>query len=181
MLDFPSSPSIGQTYPPTPVEGVNTYTWDGEKWTVRHNAPPGMSNPLMNGVADEGVSDAYSREDHVHPSDTSRLSVSGGQTLNGGFNFTPFALPAGNITVNALLGNYQWRTNNGAFTITAPANDSAVDILLINSGTAGGITWVGFTVGSNTGDLLTATSGERFIISIRRINAISTYVIKALQ
>ena len=33
MLDFPASPTIGQTYPATPTVGVPTYTWDGEKWT----------------------------------------------------------------------------------------------------------------------------------------------------
>jgi hypothetical protein len=181
MLDFPSSPSVGQTYPPTPVDGVNTYTWDGEKWTVKHNAPPGMSNPLMNGIADEGVSEAYSREDHVHPSDTSRMSVSGGQTITGGFNIAPVSLPAGNFTINALIGNYQYIANNGVFTITAPANDCAIDVLVTNSINAGAITFTGFTVGSNTGDLLTVTNGHRFIISFRRINAISTYVIKALQ
>ena len=181
MLDFPSSPSVGQTYPPTPVEGVNTYTWDGEKWTVKHNAPPGMSNPLMNGIADEGISEAYSREDHVHPSDTARMSIFGGQTIQGGFLIAPFALTAGNITINALLGNYQTITNNAAFTITAPANDCAVDIMVTNSGSAGGITFTGFTVGSNTGDLLTTTNGHRFIISFRRMAGVSTYVIKALQ
>ena len=69
MLDFPLAPVVGEKYPPTPVDGVNTYTWDGEKWTITHNAPPGMATPLMDGVADPGDSDAYSREDHVHPSD----------------------------------------------------------------------------------------------------------------
>lgn len=34
-LDFPSSPAVGQTYPSTPVTGVPTYTWDGQKWTTQ--------------------------------------------------------------------------------------------------------------------------------------------------
>jgi Chaperone of endosialidase len=33
-LDFPSSPTVGQKYPATPVSGIPTYTWDGEKWTT---------------------------------------------------------------------------------------------------------------------------------------------------
>jgi len=181
MLDFPSSPSVGDKYPQPPVDGVNTYTWDGEKWTVANNNPAGTANPLMDGAVSVGTSESFSREDHRHPSDTSRLSVSGGQTITGGFNVTPVGLTAGNFTVNALLGNYQFVANNAAFTITAPTTDCAVDILVTNSGTAGGITFTGFTVGSNTGDLLTITNGHRFIISIRRINAVSTYVIKALQ
>jgi hypothetical protein len=181
MLDFPSSPSVGDKYPQPPVDGVNTYTWDGEKWTVANNNPAGASLPLMNGTAAPGTSESFSREDHVHPRDATKLSTFGGETLTGGFLFTPVALTTGNFTVNALLGNYQYIANNAAFTITAPANDSAVDILVTNTASAGGITFVGFTVGTNTGDLLTTTSGHRFIISVRRINAISTYVIKALQ
>jgi hypothetical protein len=31
-LDFPNAPTLGQTYPAPPVEGVPTYTWDGQKW-----------------------------------------------------------------------------------------------------------------------------------------------------
>ena len=32
MLDFPNSPSIGQTFPSPPVTGVPIFTWDGVKW-----------------------------------------------------------------------------------------------------------------------------------------------------
>jgi hypothetical protein len=185
MLDFPSSPSTGQKYPAPPIDGVPVYTWDGEKWVVAGPdivAAPGSNvNPKMDGVAAPGIAIPYSREDHVHPIDTSRLAVGGGQTLTGGFNFTPVGLTAGNLTINALLGNYQYVSNNAAFSITAPAKDSAVDILVTNTATAGAITFVGFVVGTNTGDLLTTTNGHIFILSIRRINAISTYVIKALQ
>ena len=31
-LNFPSSPSVGQTYPSPAVSGQPVYTWDGEKW-----------------------------------------------------------------------------------------------------------------------------------------------------
>ena len=43
-------------------------------------------------------------------------------------------------------GNYQFITNNGAFTITAPASDCAVDILVTNGASAGAITFTGFTI-----------------------------------
>lgn len=44
-LNFPSSPSVGQTYPDPPVGGLPVYTWDGLAWTV-------MSQPanLLAGV-----------------------------------------------------------------------------------------------------------------------------------
>lgn len=111
------------------------------------------------------------------------LRADGKQTITGGFKVVPFDL--GNITsftIDPALGNYQYGTNNGAATWTAPASDCAIDILITNGATAGSITFSGFTVASgNTGDPLTTTNGHKFIVSIRRINAISTYVIKALQ
>jgi hypothetical protein len=39
-LDFPGMPTVGQKYPATPVGGVPTYTWDGEKWTT-------VSSPII--------------------------------------------------------------------------------------------------------------------------------------
>jgi len=104
-------------------------------------------------------------------------------TITVGYTFTPNNL--GNIatpfTPNPALGNYQYGTNNGAFTFNAPANDCAMDILITNSATAGAITFSGFTVGANVGDALTTTNTQKFIISVRRINAISTYTVKSLQ
>ena len=79
FLDFPSEPRIGDKYPMTPVVGVPQYVWDGEKWTTQGGTVggTGVSNdlPLMDGVANAGVSLEWSRDDHVHPSDTSRLAV----------------------------------------------------------------------------------------------------------
>ena len=37
-LDFPASPTNGQKYPASPIAGVPTYTWDGEKWTTTGNS-----------------------------------------------------------------------------------------------------------------------------------------------
>lgn len=187
-------------------------------------------NPLMDGTAAPGTGTSLSREDHVHPTDTSRaplnspvftgdprapnpagadndtsiattswvntaiaaaitagttgfVLLAGNQTITGGYKVTPFNL--GNITsftINPVSGNYQYGTNHGAATWTAPANDCAVDILVTNDASAGAITFSGFTVASgNTGDALTTTNGHKFIISIRRINGVSTYLIKALQ
>jgi hypothetical protein len=104
-------------------------------------------------------------------------------TISVGYTLTPNNLGTiASFTVNPALGNYQFGTNNGAFTLTAPSSDCAVDILITNGASAGAITFAaGFTVGSNTGDPLTTANTNKFIISIRRINGVSTYVIKALQ
>jgi hypothetical protein len=109
------------------------------------------------------------------------LTTAGGLTLTGGFNFTAYQQANGSFTLTPLNGNYQFTSNVGAFTITAPTVDCAVDVLITNGAGAAAITFSGFTVGANTGDLLTVTNGHRFIISFRRINSVATYVIKALQ
>jgi hypothetical protein len=31
-IDFPTSPTVGQRFPASPIAGVPTYVWDGEKW-----------------------------------------------------------------------------------------------------------------------------------------------------
>jgi hypothetical protein len=112
---------------------------------------------------------------------SAKLNVSGGQTITGGFTFTPYVQVSGSFTPNANNGNYQAISNVGAFTISAPTTDCALDLMVINGAGAGAISFSGFTVGPNTGDLLTSVNGHRFIISMRRIVNISTYVIKALQ
>jgi len=113
---------------------------------------------------------------------TGAVQKTGNQTITGGFSVTPNSLgTVSSFTLNPALGNYQYGTNNGAFTLTAPTSDCAVDLLVTNGASAGSITFSGFTVGSSTGDALTTTNGHKFIVSIRRINSISTYIIKALQ
>ena len=111
------------------------------------------------------------------------LQVAGRQTTAGGFKFTTAIITlTGTVVPDAFLGNYQAGNNAGAFTLAAPTADSALDLLVTNTSTAGAITFSGYTVSAtNTGDLLTTTNGHLFIISIRRISGISTYVIKALQ
>jgi hypothetical protein len=104
-------------------------------------------------------------------------------TTSVGYTITPYNL--GNLvsfTPNPALGNYQFGTNVGAVTLSAPTVDCAIDIMVTNSATAGAITFSGYSVNNlNIGDPLTVTNGHRFIISIRRMNFASTYVIKALQ
>lgn len=110
--------------------------------------------------------------------------LTGNQTITGGYAVTPNNLgtvSTGTTTPNPANGNYQFYTNNGAHTLAAPTSDCAIDILVTNGATAGAITFSGFTVGSSTGSALTTTNAHRFVISIRRINAVATYSIYALQ
>jgi hypothetical protein len=112
------------------------------------------------------------------------LTTAGSYTMTGGARITSFNLgntSGASITPNAFSSNYQFATNNGAGTINAPAADCAIDILLSNTTGASTITFSGYTVvANNFGDPLTTTTTARFIISIRRINSISTYTIKQI-
>jgi hypothetical protein len=112
---------------------------------------------------------------------TTLLSTGVTATITKGFTVTPNSISTGSFTVDPSLGNYQYVTNNGAYTITAPASDCAVDILVTNGASAGATTFSGFTVGSSTGSALTTTNTNKFLISVRRINGTSTYSIYALQ
>ena len=61
------------------------------------------------------------------------------------------------------------------------SSDGAIDILVTNGAGAGNISWSGFTVGSSTGSIYATTNGNKYILSVRRINAVSTYSWYALQ
>jgi len=80
-LDFPPSPLINDKYPVPAVPGVPQYTFDGVKWTTVGpqitNAKAADALPLMDAAsAAIGTATDYAREDHVHPSDTSRAAKS---------------------------------------------------------------------------------------------------------
>jgi hypothetical protein len=112
------------------------------------------------------------------------VSTAQTDTMAVGYTFAPYNLGnMTNFTVNPTLGNYQYGTNHGAVTITAPGADGAVTILITNDATAGAITansTQGWTIGS-TGDAFTTTNGNKFLMNIVRINGVASYIIKALQ
>jgi hypothetical protein len=103
------------------------------------------------------------------------------QTITGGARVTSKSQTAGNITIDCGDRPIQHQTNSGAFTLTAPANDGYCMLLVTNDGSAGAITFSGFTVGSSLGDALTTTNTHKFTISIWRINGVSGYRIAAHQ
>ena len=96
------------------------------------------------------------------------------QTITGGARVTSKSIATGSFTVDTGDRQCQYITNNGVFTITAPANDGSILLLVTNGASAGAITFTGFQVGVSTGDILTTTNGHDFLIQIVRINSIST-------
>lgn len=112
------------------------------------------------------------------------VKLAGGQQVVGGYSIQVYQngnMGTGTKTFDPLNGNYQTAINNGAITIAAPTVDCAMDILIVNTAGAGAVTYSGFTVNSNTGEPFTTTNGHIFILSIRRLGGVATFVVKALQ
>ena len=89
---------------------------------------PGSQTPLMDGTADAGSANAYAREDHVHPSDTSRqatitasgmLKGAGGGSVSAATKGTDF----GALSFTVTLASNSWsslaQTVNNANFITS--------------------------------------------------------------
>jgi hypothetical protein len=113
--------------------------------------------------------------------DIAYLSVAD-QTVVGGANVTAFSISSSSaITIDCGNCPLQKVPNGGAFTITAPSNDGSAMLMITNGSAPGAVTFSGFSVGSNTGDSLTTTTGSKFTVSIWRINGVSGYRIAAHQ
>lgn len=112
------------------------------------------------------------------------ISNSASLTITVGYNFVPYdagTKSSGTFTPDPAFGNYQTYTNNGAHTLAAPSSSCALTLLVTNGASAGSITFSSFQVGSSTGDSLTTTNGDDFIIDILKVGSIATYKITALQ
>lgn len=73
--------SPGDGYQVGRAPSFTLYIWSASQnqWVpagTLGSVSPSLTNPLMDGTASPGSSDLYSRGDHVHPTDTSRASVS---------------------------------------------------------------------------------------------------------
>lgn len=81
-------------------DGTGIRIWTGAA-SSGSSVDPATATPLMDGTASVGTSDKYAREDHVHPTDTSRQAalVSGTniKTINGNS-----LLGSGNISLDTL-------------------------------------------------------------------------------
>ena len=169
------------TYLLSVIAGANTYLLSviaGANTTVGAGANA-FTSATVSGA--NTISIAAFNKANASVQNNSTTLITTGYTVSS-FNAGSNVASYGTWTPDPANGNYQYATSNGAFTLSSPSSNSALDILLTNGVNAKSITFSGFTVDANNiGDLYNTTNTNRFIIMIRRINSISTYIIKALQ
>lgn len=107
----------------------------------------GSSAPTMNGVAAAGASLRYARQDHVHPSDTSRGALAGNNTWTGSnaFNNSP-TMPTPGTADNSTKGA------NTAFV----ANRIAQDVPWADTSTGGKVRYATVAESQDFGNSYTA-------------------------
>lgn len=112
------------------------------------------------------------------------LTTGNTATITKGFAVTPYNAGTFNgttYTPDPANGNYQYMTITGTPTLAVPGSDCAIDVLATNA-SATGLTISGsYTYAAASTAAYNATGTNKFMISIRRINSVSTLTITALQ
>jgi hypothetical protein len=149
---------------------------------------PATVAPVMDGTAAVGVGTTWARADHVHPSDTSRLALTGGiVTGNLGvqqvftlsraaFTWSGTVTASGATTINWTNGEYQKvsLTSNASISVTNwPASGNFAKVVLditnqgafLISGWPAGTIWAGgivptITSGAGKRDLIMLVTGD---------------------
>lgn len=119
LASAPASPVVGQFYYNTTTN--KAMVWDGTNWVpweVGASVSPATATPLMDGTGAVGSSLKYARENHVHPSDTSKVDTT--TEING------YAL-SGNVTLEAM--DIPFDDNPTSVIINSPDVQSAIEEL----------------------------------------------------
>jgi hypothetical protein len=107
-----------------------------------------------------------------------------GQAFSGGVEITSYSIgtvSSGTTTIDCGNSPQQYLTNGGAFTLAAPAADGNCLVQLINNGSAGAVTFSGFTAEASHGDALDTTNAHNFTVSVWRVNSTADYRVVAMQ
>lgn len=172
--------SSGSSTIKAPATGGGTSTLPSGSGTLVYSTVTTLSSLVSIGTIATGVWNGTRLTSSYVPTDVAYLDVAD-QTVSGGANVTAQSQSTGSITVDCGSRPLQYITNGGAYTITAPSSDGSCILLSTNNGSAGAITFSGFSVGSSTGDALTTTNGNKFSVFIWRINGVSGYRVAAHQ
>lgn len=109
---------------------------------------PGDATPLMDGTASAGVANMYSRQDHVHPTDTSRqrklievtVNITASETeaqigsiTNAAINANTKVIKADVADESVQTSDWDWATSDTApqLTITGTASDATTLTLIL--------------------------------------------------
>ena len=128
---------------------------------------PASAAPLMDGTAAVGTSVKYAREDHVHPSDTSRVPTT--RTINGKALSSNITLAASDVSavatsaVGAANGVCPLNANKVIDSQYLPSFvDDIVEAYARTSGTALSADWLSAT--SASGSALTPETGKIYVL-----------------
>jgi hypothetical protein len=116
----------------------------------------------------------------------SSVAITGGNIT--GTTTTAFSAgtkSSGTYTPAFTDGNLQYATNGGAHTLAAPSADGSMVIYYLNNGSAGNITFSGFTYTEgyavSSGVFSELTNTNKYMFYITRINSISRLNVVPLQ
>ena len=101
--------------------------YDTEWINQSGGADPATSTPLMDGTAAVGTATKYAREDHVHPTDTSRASATDLTNLSGAFKAFTVTLSSSGWSSNAQTVSDAKFIASGYSYIVSPASSSFSD------------------------------------------------------
>lgn len=156
-----ASPALTGT-PTTPTAATSTNTTQIAS-TAFVLGQVATATPLVDGTGAVGTSLLYARQDHVHPTDTSRVAttttISTTSPLTGGGDLSAnrtFAIPAATTSVSGYLTSTDWNTFNGKGSGTVTSVTFTGDGVLLSSTPSTAVT----TTGTLTATLLTQTANK---------------------
>ena len=139
-------------------------------------------------IADDAINSEHYTDGSIDTAHIGAAQVTGPKLGGGvipadtGFSATTKALgtvASGSVTLDEANGNFQSLTGNGAFTLNPQTNPSTIVVQLTNSSSAGTITVSGYD--TVTGDSLTTTNGDDFLLFSTVIGSFQNLNVVALQ
>jgi hypothetical protein len=148
-IDFPASPTVGQIHPTTPVAGVPTYTWDGEKWTAGINNTGSVFTIIR--VQKFVASGTYTP--HANMVCCTIEVVGGGGGGGGALGSSGFATGGGGGGAGGYSSTIKTRAQVGASQVVTVGAAGAAGVSNSMNGGSGGATSVGTlcTAGGGSG------------------------------
>jgi Chaperone of endosialidase len=137
---------------PTPAPGTNSGVMATTAFVTAALPVASTTAPLMNGTAAVGASGKWADGAHVHPSDTSKLSLTGG-TLTGPLSGTSVSMSAGVVASGTI------QSNGGNVSSQAAGAGNANFQMLNNAG--GTLGYLFYNVATSGLELLNSAAGNQ--------------------